>query len=283
MEQNLQTSTPIFNLRGVEYAFDGKFTALRSVNLQVGAGECLAIVGANGCGKSTLLHILDGLLFPTNGEAWAFGRRLTEEGFREASFTAFFRQRVGLLFQNPDVQLFCPTVLDEIAFGPLQLHHSQEEALEKSLEMMKMLGLEKIARRSPHQLSGGEKKKVALASMLAVNPDVLLLDEPTGGLDPRTQVWLIEVLGELHSLGKTIITATHDLSILEEIADRTVVMGEGHTIVAEGPPRAILDNFDLLLKVNLIHEHVHGHDGFLHSHGHLHFFTHRHGHNKIRK
>jgi cobalt/nickel transport system ATP-binding protein len=275
-------TTPVFELRDVDYTFDGKATALRSVNFQVEAGERLAIVGANGCGKSTLLHILDGLLFPTNGEAWAFGRRLTEEGLREASFAAFFRRRVGFLFQNPDVQLFCPTVLDEIAFGPLQLQDSQEEALGKSQEMIRMLGLEKIARRTPHQLSGGEKKKVALAAMLAVNPDVLLLDEPTGGLDPRTQIWLVEVLGELHSIGKTLITATHDLSILEEIADRIVVMEENHTIVAEGSPRDILDNIDLLLKVNLIHEHFHRHDGFLHSHGHLHFFTHRHEHEKKR-
>jgi cobalt/nickel transport system ATP-binding protein len=168
--------------------------------------------------------------------------------------------------------------LDEIAFGSLQLGCSQEEALEKSQEMMKMLGLEKIAHRSPHQISGGEKKKVALASMLAINPDVLLLDEPTGGLDPRTQVWLVEVLGELHSIGKTIITATHDLSILEEIADRAFVMEEGHTITAAGSPKEILDDFDLLLRVNLIHEHVHSHEEFLHSHKHLHFFTHRHEH-----
>jgi cobalt/nickel transport system ATP-binding protein len=276
--KNLQTDGLIYDLRGVDYTFAGKFNALRSVHFKVGVGERLAIVGANGCGKSTLLHILDGLVFPTKGEAFAYGQRLTEEALREASFTAFFRQRVGLLFQNPDVQLFCPTVLDEIAFGSLQLGCSQEEALEKSQEMMKMLGLEKIAHRSPHQISGGEKKKVALASMLAVNPDVLLLDEPTGGLDPRTQVWLVEVLGELHSIGKTIITATHDLSILEEIADRAFVMEEGHTITAEGSPKEILDDFDLLLRVNLIHEHVHRHEEFLHSHKHLHFFTHRHEH-----
>jgi cobalt/nickel transport system ATP-binding protein len=270
----------IFDLIDVGYNFAGQFTALQAVNLQVRPGERLTIVGANGSGKSTLLHILDGLLFPTGGEVWAFGHRITEDGFREASFTAFFRQRVGLLFQNPDVQLFCPTVLDEIAFGPLQLDYPQEEALEKSREMMKMLGLEKIARRSPHQLSGGEKKRVALASVLAVNPDVLLLDEPTGGLDPRTQVWLVEVLNELHSLGKTIITATHDLSILEDISDRAVVMAERHTIVAEGTPAAILNDLDLLLKVNLIHEHIHTHEDLMHSHGHYHFFTHRHEHEK---
>jgi len=276
--ENLQTSDSIFDLRGVSYTFAGKFTALRSIDLKIRAGERLAIVGTNGCGKSTLLHILGGLLFPTGGESLAFGHPLTEDGIQDASFMSFFRQRVGLLFQNSDAQLFCPTVLDEIAFGPLQLNCSEEEALEKSREMIKMLGLEKIAQRSPHQLSGGEKKKVALASMLAVNPDVLLLDEPTGGLDPRTQVWLVEILGELHSIGKTIITATHDLSILEEIADRAVVMEEGHTIVADRTPREILEAFDLLLQVNLIHEHVHHHEKLLHSHSHLHFFTHQHEH-----
>jgi cobalt/nickel transport system ATP-binding protein len=270
-------ANPIYDLRAVEYDYGGQ-TALQTLNFQVQAGERVAIVGSNGCGKSTLLQILDGLLFPTGGEIYGYGQRLTDEKFREASFTAFFRQRVGLLFQNPDVQLFCPTVLDEIAFGPLQLDSSQEEALQKSREMIRLLSLEKMTHRSPHQLSGGEKKKVALAAMLAVNPDVLLLDEPTGGLDPRTQVWLIEVLGELHSLGKTIITATHDLSIVEEIADRVLIMGENHTIVTEGPPKKILDDLELLLRVNLIHEHVHEHEGILHSHGHLHFFTHRHGH-----
>jgi cobalt/nickel transport system ATP-binding protein len=268
----------LYNLRDVEYEYHGTHPALQAIRLLVNAGERIAIVGSNGSGKSTLLQILAGLLFPTRGEVQAFGQRLTEERFLEASFTAFFRQRVGLLFQNPDIQLFCPTVLDEIAFGPLQLDSSPEEALQKSREMIKMLNLEKIAGRSPHQLSGGEKKKVALASMLAVNPEVLLLDEPTGGLDPRSQVWLVEVLDELHSIGRTIITATHDLSVLEEIADRAFVMGEDHTIIADGPPEDILGDLPLLLKANLIHEHVHGHEGFLHSHGHLHFFTHRHKH-----
>jgi cobalt/nickel transport system ATP-binding protein len=271
---------PVFNLIQVGYNFAGQFPGLQGVNLQVRPGERLTIVGANGSGKSTLLNILDGLLFPTSGEVWAFGQRITEDGFRESSFMTFFRRRVGFLFQNPDVQLFCPTVLDEIAFGPLQLDCPQEEALEKSREMMKILGLEKISRRAPHQLSGGEKKKVALASVLAVNPDVLLLDEPTGGLDPRTQVWLVEVLNELHSLGKTIITATHDLSILEDISDRAVVMDEGHSIAAEGAPDSILGDLNLLLKVNLIHEHIHTHEEMMHSHGHYHFFTHRHEHSE---
>ncbi len=268
----------LFELHDIDYAFAAKYPALRGINLKIEAGERLVILGANGCGKSTLLHILDGLLFPAAGEVLAFGRRVTEEAFADASFTAFFRRRVGLLFQNPDVQLFCPTVLDEIAFGPLQLNASQEEALKRSREMIAMLGLEKIAERSPHQLSGGEKKKVALASVLSLNPDVLLLDEPTGGLDPRTQVWLADLLNELHSLGKTIIAATHDLSILEDIADRAVVLDEGHAIAADGPPAGILSDLDLLLKANLVHDHVHAHEEVRHSHGHPHFFSHRHEH-----
>jgi cobalt/nickel transport system ATP-binding protein len=278
MAQDPSTDSLIYDLRGVEFVYGEAHRALQSVDLRLKPGERIAILGSNGCGKSTLLQIMDGLLFPTAGEAYAFGQKLTEEIFRNASFTAFFRQHVGLLFQNPDVQLFCPTVFDEIAFGPLQMDIPREEVLQQCREMIRMLKLEKIAHRSPHQLSGGEKKKVALASVLAVNPDVLLLDEPTAGLDPRTQVWLVEVLGELHSMGKTIITATHDLSILEEIADRAYVMAEDHAIVAGGASGEILDDLELLLRVNLIHEHAHKHEGFVHRHGHFHVFTHRHDH-----
>jgi cobalt/nickel transport system ATP-binding protein len=278
MAQDPLIDSLIYDLRAVEYVYGGTHRALQSVDLRVKSGERIAILGSNGSGKSTLLQILDGLLFPTAGEARAFGQKLSEEKFREASFTAFFRKRVGLLFQSPEVQLFCPTVFDEIAFGPLQLDLPREEVIQKVQEIIRILNLEKVSHRSPHQLSGGEKKKVALASVLALNPGVLLLDEPTAGLDPRTQVWLVEVLDELHSLGKTIITATHDLSILEEIADRAYVMAEDHALVADGPPEEILDDLELLLRVNLIHEHAHDHEGFIHRHGHLHAFPHRHAH-----
>jgi cobalt/nickel transport system ATP-binding protein len=278
MAQDPLIDSMIYDLRAVEYVYGGTHRALQSVDLRVKSGERIAILGSNGSGKSTLLQILDGLLFPTAGEARAFGQKLSEEKFREASFTAFFRKRVGLLFQSPEVQLFCPTVFDEIAFGPLQLDLPREEVIQKVQEIIRILNLEKVSHRSPHQLSGGEKKKVALASVLALNPGVLLLDEPTAGLDPRTQVWLVEVLDELHSLGKTIITATHDLSILEEIADRAYVMAEDHALVADGPPEEILDDLELLLRVNLIHEHAHDHEGFIHRHGHLHAFPHRHAH-----
>jgi cobalt/nickel transport system ATP-binding protein len=136
--------------------------------------------------------------------------------------------------------------------------------------------LRDIAQQPPHALSGGEKKKVALAALLAVSPEVLLLDEPTAGLDPRFQRWFVETAVELRGLGKTLVTATHDLHIVPEIGDRVIVLGEDHRIAAAGPPSEILSNVELLLAVNLIHEHAHPHDGDVHLHPHAHL--HDHGH-----
>lgn len=272
--------TPVFQLKEVSYYYLDKIPALRDVSLEVMPGERMAILGANGSGKSTLMHLLDGLLFPSSGKLLAFGHELTEKSLEDPEFNRFFREKVGFLFQNPDVQLFCPMVWEEIAFGPLQLDLPKEEILRRVEDVLEMLGIRELRDRPPYALSGGEKKKVALGSILSINPQVLILDEPTNGLDPRTQQWLIEMLAELHLAGKTIIAATHDLSIVEEIADRVVVMDEGHKVVAEGPASGILNNFDLLLEVNLIHEHAHRHEDMVHHHGHGHFFTHDHPHKR---
>ena len=141
-----------------------------------------------------------------------------------------------------------------------------------------MLDLDDLAERAPYNLSGGEKKKVALASVLAINPDVLMLDEPTSGLDPRTERWLLELLERLHAVGKTIVIATHQLDVLEQVADRAVVLGEDHTVAAVGPVADVLADRDLLLRVNLIHEHVHVHGGVSHTHVHAHEGPHEHEH-----
>ena len=133
-----------------------------------------------------------------------------------------------------------------------------------------MLGLAALAQRAPYNLSGGEKKKVALASVLSINPEVLMLDEPTNGLDPRTQEWLIELLDRLHGAGKTIVVATHQLDVLERLVDRAVVLGEDHRPAADGPLGDVLADRDMLLSVNLIHEHAHHHGALLHSHPHAH-------------
>jgi cobalt/nickel transport system ATP-binding protein len=241
------------NLR---FSYLDKFPALDGVSLEVRHGERLALLGANGCGKSTLLKVLDGLVFPTTGRYFAFGQEITEDTLEDEQLNEAFRGRVGFVFQNSDAQVFSPNVAEEIAFGPLQLGLSREETGQRVTDVLAMLGISDLADRTPYQLSGGQKKKVAIASVLAMNPEVLLFDEPTAALDPRTQMWLIELMAQLAEAGKTIVHATHDLDALDRIADRCLVFGEDHRIAGEGTPSRILASRDLLLEVNLVHEHT---------------------------
>lgn len=270
-------SSPIFILDNLSYSYNGN-PALENISIKVEAGEQIVLLGANGSGKSTLLTLLDGLIFPSKGAVHAFGRLLTEELLEKDEFRRFFRSSVALVFQNADAQLFNPTVRDELAFGPLQLGLSEDEVISRIGSLCDMLGIRALLPRSPHTLSGGEKRKVALASALSTNPSVLLLDEPTTGLDPRTQVWLVETLWELKKAGKTLITATHDLSIVEDIADRAIVIGEDHRMAADRHVHDTLSDRDLLLSVNLIHEHAHRHGDQIHIHSHSHVSDHEHQH-----
>jgi cobalt/nickel transport system ATP-binding protein len=268
----------VFLLDKIDFTYPNKQVALNRVNLSVGIGESVAILGANGCGKSTLLSILDGLLFPSAGSFEAFGMAINEERLTQLAVVRQFRSRVGMVFQNPDVQLFCSSVRDELSFGPLQMDLSPDEIRERIRDVLALLEIEHLVERAPFGLSGGEKKKVAIASVLTMNPDVLLLDEPGNGLDPRTQAWLVEFLLQLRRAGKTIVAATHDLSMVDEVADRVVVLDEAHSVVADGPTLDILGNEQLLLRANLIHEHYHHHDGRFHRHLHQHSPGHRHSH-----
>jgi cobalt/nickel transport system ATP-binding protein len=199
--------------------------------------------------------VLAGLISPVSGEVTAFGRPLSAECLADPSQAQAFRRRVGMIFQSSDAQLFSPSVREEVAFGPLHLELPKDDVIHRVTETLRLLGLDELADRAPYNLSGGEKKKVALASVLSMNPEVLMLDEPTSGLDPRTQHWLIELLGQLHIVGKTVIVATHQLETLHELADRAVVLSEDHRVVATGPVASILANRELLLDVNLIHPH----------------------------
>jgi cobalt/nickel transport system ATP-binding protein len=273
----------IFDLKNVSYSYTGKINALRDISLQIGQGEQVSIMGANGSGKSTLLAIINCLVYPTSGEYRAFGNTVTEDTFdsmKDNDFRSFFRKKVGFVFQNSDIQLFSPTVFEEIAFGPLQLDMSRDEVHSRVDEIISIMEIEKLRDRAPHTLSGGEKKKVCIASVLATNPDVLLLDEPTAGLDPRTQLWLIELLQELAQAGKTVITATHDLDIIEQISSRAVVMGEDHSVKVDRPTIEVLNDLELLLEANLIHKHMHRHGTIVHQHLHDHHETHKHIHNQ---
>jgi cobalt/nickel transport system ATP-binding protein len=263
--------TTLFSLNNIGYSYAGAAPALRDVTVEFQRGERVVVLGANGTGKSTLLALLDGLIFPQAGTIQFFGRPLSEAALEDRAFSREFRQKVGFVFQNPDVQLFSPTVWDEIAFGPLQLGFPPDRIRDTVEGLLESLRIQDLRDRPPHRLSDGQKKKVAIASSLAVDPEVLLLDEPTNGLDPRTQVWLIELLEELHRKGKTIISATHDLSIAGDIADRAMVFSEDHTLAADGAFGDIINNEELLLRVNLIHEHAHYHGNTAHVHRHGHF------------
>ncbi|MGO9016350.1 MAG: energy-coupling factor ABC transporter ATP-binding protein [Dissulfurispiraceae bacterium] len=276
---------PILRIENVSYRYYDRIPALIDVSLSISAGERFAVIGANGSGKSTLLQIMGGLIYPSkpsassgslDGFVYFKGNEVSEKTLRGEDFLRYFRCSVGFVFQDSDVQLFSPTVLDEVLYGPLQLHMNETEALDRASEVMKMLNIEGLKERPSYMLSGGEKKRVAIASVLTMNPEVLLFDEPTSGLDPRTQCFLMELLVALNEAGKTIVIATHDLSLVGELHAKVAVLSEDHSIEKTGSSDDILRDEELLLKVNLIHEHIHFHGKTAHTHLHSHFLFHQH-------
>ncbi len=247
-------SAVAFDVRDILFAYNRGAVSLNGITFTVRAGERVAILGANGSGKSTLLKVLDGLYFPGRGSITAFGRPLTETALRDDAFNFAFRRAVGLVFQDSDVQLFSPTVWDEVAFAPLQLGLSRTAVSERVEAALDALRIGHLRARAPHRLSGGEKKRVAIASVLSLDPSVWLLDEPTAGLDPRSQGWLVDFLGEQSRAGKTIVAATHDLEIVETIADRVCVLDETHRLVADRTTAEALSDRALLAACNLIQD-----------------------------
>ncbi|MFA6001330.1 MAG: ABC transporter ATP-binding protein [Thermoleophilia bacterium] len=273
MAEQTRENHTIYSIDAVEYRYEDA-DALSGINLSIKAGESVVLLGANGSGKSTLLKMLDGLIFPTGGSISVFDAELSEAALKNEGFSGTFRRRVGFVFQNSDAQLFSPTVWDEIAFGPLHMGLPPEEVEKRTEDTLHILGLEHLRKRPPYHLSGGEKKKVALASVLAIGPDVLLFDEPTAGLDPKTESFLIRLIVQLTAAGKTIVTATQDLRLAAQIAGRVIVLGEDHKLAGDGPAAAILGNRKLLLTANLIHDHPHRHDDIEHYHPHSHLKDH---------
>ncbi len=266
----------IISFENVNYSYYGRIPALKNINLSIKKGEIFSVIGLNGCGKTTLLHLINGLIFPDSGKILFEGNTVNEKSLKEKNFGIRFRQNIGYIFQNPDVQLFCPTVLDELLFGPLQINLPLETVLERAEKTMSYLGIENLKDRPVYMLSGGEKKKVAIASVLTMNPEVLLVDEPLAGLDPKTQTFFIELLSELNKAGKTIIFTTHQLDLIDHLQPRVAVLSDDHTIKKTGSAPEILNDQELLISVNLIHEHVHIHDGQEHKHYHSHYVFHKH-------
>jgi cobalt/nickel transport system ATP-binding protein len=256
----------VYSLRGVRYVYPGGHVALDGIDLEIREGEQLVLLGANGSGKSTLLKLLDGIISPLAGSMQALGREIAAVADGQDAFQ--FHREVGLVFQDPDIQLFSATVFDDVAFGPLQLGLSAAEVKRRCDDALALMEIQGLAGRAPFELSGGEKKRAAIASVLSLEPSVVLLDEPTASLDPRTKWVLVNLIGRLAGQGRTLVIATHELEIVPIIADRVVVLGEERRVLADGAPEAILADRDLLIRANLIHEHLHQHGQVRHVHAH---------------
>ena len=260
---------PVFELKDIDFRYQN-VPALAKLSLLIPRGQRVVLLGANGSGKSTLLRLLDALYFADAGTVSAFGEPLDAQRMADEERSFAFRRRVGFLFQNPDVQLFNASVFDELAFGPLQLRWPAERIRRRVAETLEVMGLAQLRDRPPHRLSAGEKKRVALASVLILDPEVLLLDEPTASLDPESESRLIESLIDWGGGAKTLVMATHDLGIVEDAADLCVVMQRG-SVIAQGAPERILGDEELLRRTGLIHAHRHRHaDGSVHLHSHFH-------------
>ncbi len=244
----------LFVFKRVSYLYHNRFVALNEIDLTIHGGVCSVILGANGSGKSTLLKMMDALIVPSKGEFYAFGERIDASALRSTGFNAGFRKRVGFVFQDADSQLFLPTVRDEIAYAPLQkgVEVSRIDELVKSVASQ--MGLEGILDKFPFDLSEGEKKKVAIASVFALDPEVWLLDEPILALDPKTQWWVIELLRMLKQKGKTVIIATHNLRLARILADVCVVFSPDHRIAKVGRGEDVLSDTELLEQNNLLHK-----------------------------
>lgn len=260
----------IFRLDKVKFSYGPDRPLFKGISFAVQAGESICLLGANGSGKSTLLKMLCGLIFPREGIFQAFGREMKEDLMEDNNCARNYHRRVGFIFQNSEVQLFTSRVWDEIAFGPLQLGLPPQEIRRRVEDILKMLNLGHLADRSPHRLSGGEKKKVAAASVLVFNPEVLILDEPTSGLDPKTARWMTDLLVELNAQGRTIITSTHNLDLAHFISHRALVLSEDHRLVFDGDTQEVLKNQQILKEVNLIDEycHIHGQTEHIHRYTH---------------
>ena len=235
-ERAPEPPAPALAVRGLAYAYPDGHQALRRVDLTVEPGERVALLGPNGAGKTTLILHLNGILLPTAGDVSVGGLAVVKENFKEV------RRRVGIVFQDPDDQLFMPSVRDDVAFGPANLGLRGDELDRRVDDALTAVGMTEAADRPPHHLSFGQRRRVAVATVLAMDPQILVLDEPTSNLDPAARRDLADILT---ALPVTAIIATHDLPYALELCPRTVILNDG-VIVADGPTREILADEPLM-------------------------------------
>ncbi|EJT6665876.1 ABC transporter ATP-binding protein [Clostridium perfringens] len=225
---------------------------LEDINLTINKGESIALIGPNGSGKTTLLKILNGILIPTKGKYILDDEEITKKNLENNLFSKKFHKKIGFVFQNSDVQLFCPDVYDEIAFGPIQMGLSEEEIDIRVNDCLKLLNIEKLKYKESYKLSGGEKKRVTIASVLALNPEILILDEPLNEIDPKGKKFIKELLIELNKSGKTIICSTHEFEYIKGIFNRAIVFSENHRIIKDSNFNNVLSDKKFLKDNNII-------------------------------
>jgi cobalt/nickel transport system ATP-binding protein len=241
----MEENSPVIQLENISFGYPGSSLILDKLDFHLDHGKKIGLIGPNGGGKTTFFHIIMGLLEPSSGTIEIFGKPIKNK----ADFL-FVRQKIGLLFQNSDDQLFSPTVLEDVAFGPLNLGKTKKEAISTAMNTLKYLGLSGFEDRMTYKLSGGEKRLVSLATVLAMEPEILLLDEPTTGLDDTTKKHFIHLLSQLEL---SYILISHELDFLEETTD-TICMIENGKMYSNG-------------NVHL-HKHLHAHPHGLHPHRH---------------
>jgi len=226
----------VIEIRNLTYSYPDGTVALKGVNLDIFEGETVAIIGPNGAGKSTLVLHLNGILRSNSGHLNILGLEVNHRNLKE------IRKRVGIVFQNPDDQLFMPTVFDDVAFGPINMGLSESEVKQRVEKALQEVGMQGYENRSPHHLSFGEKKRISLATALSMRPEILVMDEPTSNLDPKSRRGLIKLL---QGIKTTKVIATHDLEMVLEVCQRAVILSDGK-IVANGRPKKLLADEHLL-------------------------------------
>ena len=231
----------VLTFEDVRFSYPGRPASLKGISFSIKKGKKVAVVGPNGAGKTTLLLMCNGTLVPENGKIFVNGEEIA---YDRASLRDV-RTRVGLVFQNSDSQLFAPSVFSDVAFGPMNLHLPEEEIRERVSDSLFAVGLAGYEKRPPHHLSGGEKKRVAIAGILAMRPDILVADEPTASLDPATAAEIMDLLDELHEDGTTILLSTHDVELAYRWADEVILLADGK-VLHQGQPAEVFTDYDLM-------------------------------------
>lgn len=238
---NIQLST-----ENLSFTYPDGTQALKNINIEIEKGEKVAIIGPNGAGKSTLFSHFNGLTEPTSGRVKIEGKPISFEKDELLKV----RQKVGIVFQDPNDQLFAPTVKEDIAFGPMNLGLSYDEVEKRVEDALKMVGMENYEDKTPHHLSGGQQKRIAIAGIIAMKPELMILDEPTAGLDPDGVEKVLNIMNQLNEEGMTLIISSHDIDMISKYADKIFVLYNGE-IIESGNKNKIFSDMELLKKAHL--------------------------------